>query len=126
MSDVKVVFARQLRKASTDAERYLWLHLRTKQLAGLRFRRQHPIGPYIVDFVCLEKRLVVELDGGQHQIQEKKDKIRDEWLTSEGYTVLRYWNDEVFTNIAGILEAISNACAQTPSPSPPPLEGGGI
>lgn len=103
-----VTLSRNLRKNQTDAEKLLWRSLQGKQLEGLRFRRQHPIGRYIVDFVCLNKRLVLELDGGQHgeEQEELKDFERDQWLKAEGYQVLRFWNNEVFTNIDGVLETI--------------------
>ena len=81
--------ARRLRKYSTDTEQHLWRHLRDKQIEGFKFRRQHPVGRYVVDFVNLEKKVVVELDGGQHAI-DAGDKIRDEWLRAEGYKVLRF------------------------------------
>jgi very-short-patch-repair endonuclease len=101
-------FARALRKSSTDAERLLWSRLRAGRCEGLKFRRQQPIGRYIVDFVCLERRLVVELDGGQHALPEdrRKDCERDAWLEKEGYTVLRFWNNEVLANTDGVLEVI--------------------
>jgi len=103
-----VVLSRNLRKNQTDAENLLWRHLRGKQLEGLRFRRQHPLGRYIVDFVCLEKRLVLELDGGQHGEEEGtiKGKERDHWLTTEGYRVLRFWNNDVLTNLEGVMDMI--------------------
>lgn len=107
--------ARRLRKTSTDAERVLWHSLRARQLEGLKFRRQHPIGRYIVDFVCLERSVVVELDGGQHAegIQREKDKARDQWLEDEGFTVLRFWDHEALSNRDGVLEAIRKACLDT-------------
>jgi very-short-patch-repair endonuclease len=101
--------ARQLRKNMTDAERFLWNRLRKKKLHGLRFRRQHPIGPYVVDFVCIETRLVIELDGGQHQEQVEKDIIRDKWLVRQGYQVLRFWNNQVFNETEPVLEKISDS-----------------
>ena len=103
-----VSLSRNLRKNQTDAENLLWRHLRGNQLEGLRFRRQHPIGRYIVDFVCLEKRLVLELDGGQHgeENEQIKDSERDHWLSEEGYQVSRFWNNEVLTNLEGVMEAI--------------------
>ena len=103
-----VTLSRNLRKNQTDAEKLLWRSLRGKQLEGLRFRRQHPIGRYIVDFVCLDKRLVLELDGDQHgeEAGQIKDYERDLWLNKEGYQVLRFWNSEVFTNMEGVLETI--------------------
>jgi len=101
-----VNFARNLRKNQTDAENLIWRHLRRKQVEGLRFKRQQPIGKYIVDFVFLEKRLILEIDGGQHDIEKEKDEQRTNWLMSEGYRVLRFWNNEVLTNIEGVLETI--------------------
>jgi very-short-patch-repair endonuclease len=101
-----VVLSRNLRKNQTDAENLLWRHLRRKQLDGFRFRRQQPIGKCIVDFVCLEKRLILEIDGGQHAIEQNKDKQRDNWLIAEGYRILRFWNNDVLTNLEGVLEII--------------------
>jgi very-short-patch-repair endonuclease len=98
--------ARKLRSNLTDAENYLWRHLRFRQIAGHKFRRQRPLGPYIVDFVCLEKKLVVEVDGGQHAENQTSDVERDMWLRSQGYEVLRFWNDEVLTKIDGVKEVI--------------------
>jgi very-short-patch-repair endonuclease len=110
--------ARRLRKYSTDTEQYLWRHIRGRQMEGFKFRRQHPIGGYVVDFVNLENRLVVELDGSQH-LNNPKDKIRDEWLKAEGYRVLRFWDNEVFNNIEGILNVIQ-AALLNPHPNPLP------
>jgi very-short-patch-repair endonuclease len=101
-----IVLSRNLRKRQTDAENLLWLHLRRKQLEGLRFRRQHPLGRYIADFVCLEKRLILEIDGGQHAVEKDRDNERDHWLMAEGYRILRFWNNDVLTNIEGVLETI--------------------
>jgi very-short-patch-repair endonuclease len=105
MNDL-VILSRNLRKRQTDAENLLWRHLRRKQVEGCRFRRQQPIGRYIVDFVCLEKRLILEIDGGQHDIEKDKDQERTNWLVTEGYSVLRFWNNEVLTNLEGVLETI--------------------
>ena len=110
--------ARKLRKQSTDTEGRLWRHLRDRQIEGFKFRRQHPIGTYVVDFVNLEKKVVIELDGGQHALVQA-DRIRDEWLRAEGYSVLRFWDNEVFTNLEGVLESIRNALL-TPHPDPLP------
>ena len=87
MTDRLVVYARELRSGSTDTEKVLWSRLRAKRLEGLKFRRQHPIGKYVVDFACLEKKIVIELDGGQHAEPERKeyDRERDNWLEREGY-----------------------------------------
>ncbi len=100
--------ARELRKNLTDAERQLWTNIRRRQLGGCRFRRQHPIGPFIVDFVCLEAKLVVELDGRQHAEAERarRDAGRTKWLQDEGYRVLRFWNNDLTQNIDGVLETI--------------------
>ena len=97
---------RRLRQTSTDAERLLWRHLRNRQLGGHKFRRQHKIGSFVADFACLERRLIVEVDGGQHANPESKDPERTAWLESEGYSVLRFWNNEVLTNIEGVLARI--------------------
>jgi very-short-patch-repair endonuclease len=122
MTSDEATLAKNLRKRSTDAERYLWKHLRSKQIEGLKFRRQEPIGKYIVDFVCYEKAVIVEADGGQHS--EAVDSERDAWLRSQGFSVLRFWNHEVITNIEGVLEMILRKCTQK-SPSPtPPVKGG--
>ncbi len=87
-------------------------------MEGFKFRRQHPIGRYVVDFVNLEKKVVVELDGGQHAL-DPGDKIRDEWLRTEGYKVLRFWDNQVFSNLEGVLENIRDALL-TPHPDPLP------
>ncbi|HUL23003.1 MAG TPA: DUF559 domain-containing protein [Thermodesulfobacteriota bacterium] len=110
--------ARRLRKYSTNTEQHLWRHLRDKQIEGFKFRRQQPIGRYVVDFVNLEKKLVVEVDGGQHAI-DARDKIRDEWLRAEGYEVLRFWDNQVLSNLEGVLETI-RASLLTPHPDPLP------
>jgi very-short-patch-repair endonuclease len=114
--------AKNLRKNLTDAERFLWKHLRAKQVEELKFRRQEPIGNYIVDFVCFGKDLIIEVDRGQHS--EAVDSGRDAWLRSQGFDVLRFWNHDVLQNIDGVLEVILRACSQgTPSPTPP-IKGG--
>ena len=102
--------ARKLRKNSTRAESLLWSKLRAKQIAGVKFRRQQPIGNYIVDFVSFEKRIIIELDGGQHAKAKKKDSKRDKLLSENGFTVLRFWNNDIFNNLEGVLEAISKKC----------------
>lgn len=101
--------ARVLRKNQTEAERALWKHLRMRQLDGYRFRRQQPLGQYIVDFACLEKRLVVELDGGQHTEQVGSDTARTVWLETQGFRVLRFWNNDVLSEIEAVKEAIKEA-----------------
>ncbi len=98
--------ARQLRSDSTNAERLLWSELRDRRLMGLKFRRQRPVGPYILDFLCVDRKLVIEPDGGQHQQRIECDGRRTRWLESEGYTVLRFWNHEVFEDIDSVLSSI--------------------
>jgi len=98
--------AKNLRKNSTDAERALWQQLRAKQLSGIKFRRQQPINKYIVDFVSFEKRVIIELDGGQHAENAQEDHERDGILSEEGFKVLRFWNNEVLENLEGVLEKI--------------------
>jgi very-short-patch-repair endonuclease len=113
--------ARRLRNNATEAEKFLWYMLRLQNL-GVKFRRQIEIGPYVVDFVCFEKRLVIEIDGGQHADSEN-DKIRDKWLSAEGFEVLRFWNHEVLGNRDGVLEKITERLN-----APPPWlspQGGG-
>ena len=104
-----------LRKRPTDAEKLLWKQLRLKQIEGFKFRRQQPIDNYIVDFVCFEKRIVIEVDGGQHATQSEDDIVRDTYLRQQGFKVLRFWNNEVLQNINGILEVIRDGCL---SPAP--------
>jgi adenine-specific DNA-methyltransferase len=103
--------ARQLRKTQTDAERRLWQGLRNRSLAGFKFRRQHPVGPYICDFVCLDRQLVIEVDGGQHASQVKQDEIRTAYFESKGFTVMRFWNHEVLTETEAVLERIFSMIA---------------
>ena len=107
--------ARILRKNSTDAERKLWYNIRARKLEGFKFKRQQPLGSYIVDFVCFEKSLVIELDGGQHAIDREKDIERDNWLKKEGFHVLRFWNNDVLNNHEGVLTEIKKYIL-TPSP----------
>ena len=115
--------ARELRSNPTDAERVLWRHLRLRQIGGYKFRRQRPIGPYIVDFVCLEKKLVVEVDGGQHSKQKASDDRRDSWLRSEGLTILRFWDHEVLTQLDEVKQVIWDELNVAPS-SILPRDGG--
>ncbi len=101
--------SRSLRKNQTDAERVLWRRLRQRQLAGCKFRRQQPLGRYIVDFACLERKLVVEVDGGQHLERSTKDALRDQWLGKQGFAVLRFWDNEVINETGNVLETILSA-----------------
>lgn len=105
-----VTFARELRNNSTDAERLLWRYLKNSQLEGVKFRRQQPIEAYIVDFVSFEKKIVVELDGGQHAETIESDEQRDDCLCRNGFIVLRFWNNEIIKNSEGILEVIRQQC----------------
>lgn len=106
----KIHFARRLRREMTDAEASLWYHLRNRALMGCKFRRQHPIGPYIVDFACVERKLVVELDGSQ---RADSDSARTSWIQANGYRVLRFWNNDALRQqqvvLAVILEALESA-----------------
>jgi very-short-patch-repair endonuclease len=106
---------RALRRDTTDAERVLWRGLRYKQL-GWRFRRQHPIPPYVVDFACLEARLVVEADGGQHGLPGEHT-IRDENLRRRGWRILRFWNNDILDNPSGVIETITAALGPYPPDS---------
>jgi len=116
--------AKLLRSVPTDAERKLWSILRRKQIGGHRFRRQHPLGRYIVDFVCLDRRFVVEVDGGQHAAARAEDAKRTAWLESRGYRVIRFWNNEVLENLEGIVRVIEAALDDAPPlPDPPPRGG---
>ena len=110
------VRARSLRAEPTDAEALLWFHLRDRRLDDHKFRRQRPIGPYFADFACLEARLVVELDGGQHVEAAAYDIERTNFFEMQGYRVLRFWNNDVLTHTAVVLEQILLALQGSPSP----------
>lgn len=113
--------ARVLRRNQTDAESLLWYHLRDRHLSGHKFRRQHPIGVFIADFVCIESRIVIELDGGQHVLQGEEDNRRSAYLKSKGYRVVRFWDNEVLKDTQAVLEAILKMMeSDTPSPRPSP------
>ena len=119
--------ARALRREMTDSERKLWSGLRSEQL-GVKFRRQHPLGNYIADFVCLDPKLIIELDGSQHQAQEGYDARRDAFLRAQGFDVLRFGSNDPFVNFEGVLQAIVNRLGELtavcPHPNLPP-EGEG-
>lgn len=102
-------YARQNRKVLTNAEFKLWCLIRNKELLGCKFRRQHVMGEYIVDFYCREVGLVIELDGEKHLTNKQYDDIRTAFLESKGYQVLRFWNQEVYENIEGVVESIADA-----------------
>src|SRR5438132_1340293 len=101
--------ARRLRRNLTDAERSLWQNLRDRQLDGVKFRRQHPVGPYVLDFFCEAHKLAIELDGGQHAETLQRDSVRSEWLESQGLRVIRFWNNDVLANLPAVLETIRTA-----------------
>lgn len=103
--------ARNLRQRSTDAEKALWQRLRNRQL-GYKFRRQVPIGRYIADFLCFEKKLVIEADGYHHR-NNPNDAVRDAWFEAQGYRVLRFWNSEILENTEGVLEVIRRALEES-------------
>lgn len=104
--------ARTLRKNPTEAERALWQRIRLRQLEGQKFRRQQPLGRYIVDFVCFEKKLIVELDGGQHAARVLSDAERTAWLEQQGFRVLRFWDNDVLKNIEAVSETITAALSE--------------
>ena len=119
-----VAKARKLRRNSTDVERRLWHRIRDKQIDEFRFRRQRPIGRYIVDFICLEAKLIVELDGGQHATSDEYDKSRTAFLESLGYRVVRFWNNEVTENMDGVLQRLhENLLRSRTNPTLTPLQG---
>ncbi len=111
--------ARTLRNQATDTERHLWRFLRDRQIGGHRFRRQVPIGSYIADFACIETKLVIELDGGQHQDSSQYDSHRDRQIEERGFRVLRFWDNQVWQETAAVLETILEAL-NSPHPSLPP------
>jgi very-short-patch-repair endonuclease len=123
--------AKQLRRAMTRAETLLWRYLKANRMDGVGFRRQTPIGNYVADFVCFSSKLVIELDGESHDFEErqKTDQRRDAFFASEGFQVLRFTNDQVMSNLEGVVEAIRQATSVGASGSPPsltlPHKGGG-
>ncbi len=133
---MSVTRARLLRRNQTDAERRLWALLRDRRYHGAKFRRQVPVGPYVTDFCCFDAKLIIELDGGQHASDggAERDLQRTAWLQQEGFRVLRFWNDEIFTNIEGVLTQIAAVldvewAQETPHPLPLPQgerEGGPV
>ncbi len=117
--------AKHLRSRQTDAEQRLWYHLRAHRFMGLKFKRQKPVGRYIVDFICEERRLIVEVDGGQHAQQTGYDRQRDTWLRERGYRVLRVWNHDVLQQLDGVLEQIRIVALPPSPPTPLPQAGEG-
>jgi very-short-patch-repair endonuclease len=119
MDDRQQQFASQMRREPTDAERRLWPRLKHDiTLSGSHFRRQPLIGPFIVDFASRKAKLVIELDGGQHDWQREADARRTAYIEARGYRVLRFWNHEVFENIDGVLQVIQSVVTPIPGPSP--------
>ena len=120
-------YARRLRRDSTEAEQRLWYYLRSRRLGGFKFRRQVTLGRFIADFACVEARLIVEADGGQHN--DKRDAARTEYLEGLGWKILRFWNNDVLQQTNAVLEVILVACQERekarPSPCPLPLAGEG-
>jgi len=120
----KIAIARNLRRRQTDAEQALWRLLRNRTFQGTKFRRQHAIGRYVADFVCLESKLIIELDGGQHAINKTADDARTADLQSRGFRVLRIWNNDMLSNREGVLLLIEQAL-KAPHPNPLPQAGEG-
>ena len=115
----RLSFAKELRQRPTEAELRMWYYLRAHRFLGLKFMRQRPLGPYIVDFVCYERGLVIEVDGGQHNDKTlETDRVRDEWLKAKGFRILRFWNNDVLSNTAATLESI-RLTVDLYGPSPP-------
>ncbi|MGQ3102111.1 MAG: endonuclease domain-containing protein [Sphingopyxis solisilvae] len=110
--------SRELRLNATDAERKLWAQLSARKIAGVRFNRQFPIGPFICDFVSRTAKLVIEVDGGQHAVDVAKDKARTAYLEAQGYRVIRFWNNDVLERIDGVVSEIERVIADMPSPNP--------
>ena len=108
---------RSLRRQSTDAENMLWNRLRSRAFCGNKFVRQEPIGPYTVDFICREQRLIIEVDGGQHAT-DPRDAVRDRWFSAHRYRFLRFWNNDVLSNIDGVLETIAASLPIDAAPHP--------
>ena len=118
-------WAREMRSRMTDAEALLWMLLRNRRIAGAKFRRQHPVGRYILDYYCVENKLGVELDGGQHGEALDYDQRRDDWLRTQGILVLRFWNNQMLTETEAVMEAIYQTIVATGTPLPQVGEGQG-
>ncbi|HEY8565776.1 MAG TPA: DUF559 domain-containing protein [Beijerinckiaceae bacterium] len=121
---VRTTRARELRRGQTEAEAKLWQRLKGRQLAGHKFVRQEPIGPYYADFACRERHLIVEADGSQHA-ESQHDQVRDACLRSRGYTVLRFWNHDILTNTDSVIDTIYASLHPEPPPHPNPLPARG-
>ena len=118
--------ARELRLNPTDAERRLWRALSRRQVAGARFNRQVPVGPYIADFAARSEKLIVAVDGGQHDAQAAYDEARTHYLATQGWRVIRFWNNDVLGNLEGVVASIERALVERPSPSPSRLREGSL
>jgi very-short-patch-repair endonuclease len=116
--------AKRLRREMTDAERVLWREVRAHSFAGFKFKRQEPLESFVVDFICYEAKLIIEIDGGQHADKKEADEGRTRWLESRGYRVLRFWNNDVLKNIEGVMQEIEKYLPRNSSPSPLPLPRG--
>lgn len=112
------VRSRELRNNATEAERRLWQQLSARKVRGVRFNRQFPVGQFIVDFASREKRLAIEIDGGQHAANAEYDARRTRFLNTQGYRVIRFWNSDVLDNLEGVIEVIGKALDNMPSPTP--------
>ncbi len=118
MSEMNILTnAKSLRSHQTEAEQRLWYHLRAHRFMGMKFKRQKPVGRYIVDFICVERQLIIEVDGEQHAEQAGYYQQRDAWLSGQGFMVLRFWNNEVMQQLEGVLEQIRLALSPGPSPT---------
>ena len=125
MKERLLKFAKRMRHQPTNAETLIWTALRGARLQGFKFKRQQPIGPYIVDFVCFEHTLIIEIDGGQHGDEVSADQARSNWLQAQGFTVLRFWNNEVIERKGDVMESIIRALREYPSPQPLSHKGRG-
>jgi len=125
MKEQLIKFAKSMRRQPTNAEAVMWAALRGARLQGFKFKRQQPIGPYIVDFVCFEYGLIIEIDGGHHAEDVSADQHRSNWLQSQGFSVLRFWNNEVIERRDDVLESIIRALREYPSPQPLSHKGRG-
>ena len=121
-------YAREMRNKMTDAEALLWKLLRDRRIAGAKFRRQHPVGRYILDFYCVEKQLGIELDGGQHGETVAYDQRRDDWLRGQGIQVLRFWNNQMLAEAEAVMEVIYRTVVENDSneKAPRPQAGEGL
>ena len=118
LSTKTVTNSRRLRTNLTDAEKALWRHLRMRQMGGFRFRRQHPVRKYVVDFACIEARIAVEVDGGQHATQSAEDAQRSAILEREGYRVLQFWDNEVLQDVESVKAVIWSVLGEKKPPPP--------